>query len=94
MGYRILYDKGSRVYEVRRERPSRFWPMLAGCLAVFLLLTWAFWPEGAEMIQEMLIPGDNAATLEALNTMADNLRSGLPMSQAVSAFCQEILHGA
>lgn len=94
MGYRIEYDKGSKAYEVRKEHSLRFPVMVASCLVLFFLLTWVFWPEGVELLREMVIPGDNAVTTQAWDTMVDSLKSGASVSDAVTVFCREIIHGA
>lgn len=94
MGYRIEYDTGNQKYEVHQVAAWRFPLMAAGAFIGFLLLTWAFWPEGAELIREAMIPGDNAQTVQALQGMAEELRGGASIRDAVTAFCREIIAGA
>lgn len=94
MGYRIEYDSGKRQYEVRRVCPWRLPLMAAGAFAVFLLLTSLLWPEGIEAMKELLIPGDNTVTLRALEEMAEDLKAGASISDAVTVFCKEILQSA
>lgn len=93
MGYRIEYDRGNRVYEVRRERPCRFPLLLAACFGLFLLGSAYFWPEGAGMLRSALIPGEDAVTVQAFQTMTDDLRSGATITDAVEAFCRYVIHG-
>lgn len=45
-------------------------------------------------IPDFLIPGDPTVTRTAATTMIDELRAGVSMSDAVTVFCKEILHGA
>lgn len=94
MGYRIEYDSGKRQYEVRRVQPWRLPLMIAGAFGVFLLLTCLLWPEGMEALRELVIPGDNAVTLRALEGMAEDLKAGASVSDAVAAFCKEIIQSA
>lgn len=43
------------------------------------------------VLRELLIPGEPAITVAALETLAENLQEGMPFQQAVEAFCGEIL---
>lgn len=94
MGYRIEYDSGKKQYEVRRKDPLRFPAMVAGALVLFVLLTMVFWDAGAAAIRDALIPGDDVVTLQALESLASDLRSGASVQEAVTAFCREIVDGA
>lgn len=93
MGYRIEYDRGNRTYEVRREHSLALPLFLATCFCFFLLAAGSIWPEGAGMIRSMLIPGDDAVTVQAFQIMTDDLRSGATVSDAVEAFCRYVIHG-
>lgn len=94
MGYRIDYGQPSdRKYPVlssRRPLPA----LLCGALALFVLLTSLYWPEGREALRDLLIPGDAAVTAEAFAAMLENVRAGEDVQDAVTVFCREILeHG-
>lgn len=93
MAYRIQYDQGSQKYEIRKQGIR--WPaVIAGCVLLLLIFTWQFWPEGKAFIQELVFPGDVEATGQALEIMVVDLKSGAPLSDAVSAFCREVIYGA
>ena len=94
MGYRIVYG-GEPEYRGRykmRGRSVVFY--LAVCLVLFGVLTMKFWPEGREVLQEVLLPGDPAVTRQALHNMAEDLKAGEAIGDAVAAFCREIVDGA
>lgn len=89
VGYRIVYDSSAGKYEVKEERPFRFFVLLG----VLFLLTFVFWKEGREYIQEALIPGDNETTINALKNMTSQLRQGSGLRDAVVTFCTDVIHG-
>lgn len=94
MAYKIIYDSGEKKYEVYSQNPSRFPLMLAASLIGFSVLTFLFWPEGAQELKNILIPGNDAVTLQALESMKHNLQDGAKLTEAISSFCREIIHGA
>ena len=91
MGYRIEYDSQGGKYEVYRTYPFRFPLLLACALVLFLLLTFQFWPEGREVLRSAMIPGEDAATVQALQNMTQDLKAGASMSDALEAFCVEVI---
>ena len=94
MAYKIIYDYDAQKYEVCEKKHSHFYAYCAVVFAVFVMLTCLFWPEGKRELQDLLIPGDNAVTMEALENMKDSLIDGVDLKTAVSGFCREIIHGA
>lgn len=95
MAYRIEYDTKAGKFEIRQDRQGSLFPMLlAVCFGLFVLLTFCFWEAGADFIRSVLIPGEDAATLEALRNLTADMRDGIPLGEAVEAFCRELIHGA
>ena len=94
MAYKIIYDSDAQKYEVCEKKHSHFYAYCAVAFAIFVMLTCLFWPEGKRELQDLLIPGDNAVTMEALENMKDSLIDGADLKTAVSGFCREIIHGA
>lgn len=82
MGYEIHYGK--------RERRRLPW-LTAGAFAAFLVLVFACWPRGWEVLAETLFPGDRQVTVRALGLLAGKLRSGEGILEAVEAFCGYVL---
>lgn len=93
MGYRIEYDQGTERYEVMQDNPWRVWILTAICFGIFMMLSNWFWPEGSAFIRDILIPGDDAVTVQAFTNMTEELRSGTAVKEAVTAFCNEVLIG-
>ena len=94
MGYRITYVNST----IRRRRtgihPLRLQGLIGAFLILFLLLTNAYWPAGAQKLREFLIPGDPEVTMLAAEELVQDLHSGEAVSDAVAAFCREILESA
>ncbi|MBQ7129930.1 MAG: hypothetical protein IJO21_02670 [Oscillospiraceae bacterium] len=85
MGWQIDYD-----FEKKTGEPycrlRRIW-MTMGLLVVFLLFVSLFWPEGQDMLQILLIPGDPEKTLEAAEAFCSELNQGVSVADAARQFC-------
>jgi len=95
MGYRIVY--GPEVGEVRSDgkHDQRIRVMTAAFLLLSCLLTRLLWPEGAQMLRDALLPGQPSVTEQAFSILAEQLRAGEPVGEAVESFCRfVIVHGA
>ena len=93
MGYCIQYDKTTGAMEIQRTRRFQrksiliFFILLA-IVAAFLL------PKTRQVLKKVLLPGDETVTAQALEDLVTDLRQGSGVSQAVEAFCREIIeHG-
>ncbi len=87
MSYTIEYGKPSAAV----WRP-RLGVLTCLCLALFLLLTWGFWPQGREALGRMLLPGEDA--LAAAEVFAQALQCGMPLTDAAELFCIQVVSGA
>lgn len=67
--------------------------MAAGLLLVCLLVR-LLWPASMDKLRQMLIPGDPEVTGRAASEMVSQLHEGVPVGDAVQAFCREILDEA
>lgn len=91
LGYRIDYGQPfDKKYPMPARRSRLPW-MVCGALLLFALLTNLYWPEGRTMLAEFLVPGDAAVTTAAFSDMVADVRAGEEVSDAVAAFCREIL---
>jgi hypothetical protein len=93
MGYRIEYDPGNGKYEVKSDKSVKILLILAG-FAGMLLLIHHFAPESAGILRGMLIPGEDAVTVQAFENMTDDLRSGAALGEALEGFCRYVIHGS
>lgn len=94
MSYRIVYGEEPVRWQRKSMRVGRIAAYTTVCLILFASLTWKFWPAGAEVLQEVFLPGDADVTRQALSNMAENLRAGEAIGDAVAVFCREIVDGA
>lgn len=93
MGYRIEYDIGTGSYEVRKSISGRLGLLTSICFGLFLLLSSWFWPEGIAFIRDLVIPGDDAVTIQAFQNLTQELGGGAGIREAVAAFCNEVIRG-
>ena len=89
MGYRVEYQMEQT--EKTDARPGRFPVMLGSCLLVFLLLVNGLWPRGAQMLRELLLPGNPAVTVAALEDFAQELKAGEALESALESFCRKVI---
>ena len=66
----------------------------AGVAAMLLVLTFlavgVLWPQGAQLLQDFLTPGDPVVTTAALEDFAQGLREGKPVTQALNELARRI----
>lgn len=85
MGYEICYAQ---------DEGRGLWAMTAGWFCIFLLLVGLCWPRGREVLTQLLLPGDGAVTVAALEVFARDLRTGEALGAAAESFCRIVLEGA
>lgn len=88
MSYKIIYAEEP---ECRKRNRSCLLPVTLLFLCLFLFLTNGFWPEGREVLQRVFLPGDPQTVKQAAQTFVQGLQLGEPFSEALEAFCQNIL---
>ena len=92
MAYRITYSEGSISKQTVASRKINWKPILIGVFAGVLALTLVI-PAGRLWLRDLLLPGDEDITAGALEALAEDLGDGVPLGEAVDAFCYEIIHG-
>lgn len=90
VSYRIEYDSTVDKYEVRPV-PSRFVPVLLFS-AVFILSMLLSGSRGRDLLGSILIPGEDAVTVQAFQSMTNDLRSGASLYDAVYDFCRIVIY--
>ena len=90
MAYKIEYGSGGAEKKALQPCKRRL-PLTVGVLCVFLLMTLLCWPKGRTALREVVLPGDAEVTADALQGLASDLRAGEGVSNAVTAFCQQII---
>lgn len=92
MSYRIDYQPVKKVRGAEKRRSSVI--SLAAVLLILLaVLVNICWPEGRRILQTMFIPADADVTVSALETMAGDLKAGLPLAEAFRSFCLLVMTG-
>lgn len=94
MGYRIEYgSQGELRKPLKRKYP---YAAIATVACVLALVAGAITLKhtGLTFVQELLLPGDPAVTASALENMVDNIKDGDSITDAITAFCQEIIDNA
>lgn len=89
MGYRVEYQMEKT--KKTDARPGRFPVMLGACLLAFLLLVNGLWPRGAQMLRELLLPGNPSVTVAALEDFAQELKAGETLESALESFCRKVI---
>ena len=84
MGYSIQYSpQTNHKFPVKtKKKVSVPWLLTGAALLALLLGGW-----------KLLLPGDPDTTRAALSQLAEDVRAGEPVGDAVTAFCREIIDG-
>lgn len=91
MAYVIQYSpESSDKYPQIKKHNS---PKMGGLFLLLIILAAAIWCH-LYGIPDFLIPGDPVVTKSAAATMITNLQEGVKVGDAITTFCQQILHGA
>lgn len=94
MAYKIQYSPqfGAQYPEKMKRQSS--WKWIAGIVLTLLMIGILVNPNYRSIVKEILIPGDAEVTVKAVETLAQNLKDGVSIQNAVTAFCAEILDNA
>ena len=88
MAYKITYPSvGKRQFPTRKPLPT--WALPVGLISAILVGITIY--NGSA---NWLLPGDPAVTEAAIKEMIEKLSQGEQFSDAVTAFCKEIIAGA
>ena len=94
MSYRIDYTGFPETTPTYGMHPLRTALLILVVLTVFISAVHISYPEGMEILQKLIFPGDAPSTRQTLNLLVDDLRAGIPFSEAAQAFCREIIANA
>lgn len=87
MGYRIVY--GADPFEEKKKK-SHLRSLTAGFALAFVILVRLFYPQGAQILREHLLPGNENAIMR----LTEDIQAGEPIGEAVTAFCRTIMEEA
>ena len=91
MSYRINYSPEQKIPKRKDSYSSRIRVITAVFLVLFALGVKNHWPEGHERLVKLLLPGEPGVTQTALEDMVSDLGAGVPVSEAFTAFCRQIM---
>ena len=94
MAYRITYGADKDYKQTDTLHPVRASVLSIVCGILFLTMAYRYWPEGRAVMDRVLSYDGWSDTSTALEGMALELRSGASLSDAVTAFCQEVIGGS
>ncbi len=90
MAYRVDYGP---VKKVRGGERTRVPGLTALFLLVFFLMVGLCWPRGVQILRDMLIPGDPAVMVAAMDNFARDLEQGTELADAFENFCVFVVRG-
>lgn len=93
MAYRVDYPQCGKARK-QQKASSKVIPFTILFFLLFLLCAAQFWQQGVDALRELLLPGDAAVTVSALQDFTQALKTGAPLSSAFTEFCQQVLQGA
>ena len=91
MGYKIVYGSPPEEGERSVSRWGRIRLLTAVFLLILILGARLFWPEGTELLRQVLLPEEAGVTQTAFSQMVTQLQQGEPFGQAVAGFCQYVV---
>lgn len=94
MGYSIQYGADSHVETAWKRKAGRKYRRYLMVFAVFVTAAIFAFSGGKKGLEDMLIPGNPEVTKAAFSQLADDLREGNPLKEALVTFCREIIGDA
>ena len=91
MSYRIEYGTAVPLRFQKRRVKGHVRSLTALCLLLFALAVGELWPDGRQVLQRVFLPGEPSVTEQAFSSMVSGLTAGVPLEDAVVAFCQQII---
>lgn len=93
MGYTVNYGPAQKGRRSRRRIRLRI-PLVALGLILSVLLARYIWPQQTQRLRQALFPWTRETVQEALAGLQENLENGETVSDAITAFCLEVLSEA
>ena len=93
MGYRISYENGAERKNIHKwgNRVSR--KHVGSIITILFVIAALLCLQNTE-IRHIVLPGDGETTEEAIKTFIHSVQNGTELGDAITAFCQEIVHSA
>lgn len=91
MGYRVDYGPMDRAMRGSNYRIIGWPVLLAAFFLCFLIMVSVFWPQGREVLADLLFPWDWEAVESALTAFREGISAGDSAMSCAEAFCRQIL---
>ena len=92
MAYRIEYHPTPKRHN-KSISSLRIGVMTCIFFLLFLVTSMSIRTDTCEIIKQILIPGNPDITITAAKELVTSLKDGMPLSSAITAFCNSILAG-
>jgi hypothetical protein len=92
MSYAINYGIQPQEH-MYHQKKSRFSILCISFFLLFLIIIHLFRPDMVQTMQNLLLP-ESGQTAEHIQTMVNQVVEGVPITDAIAAFCQKIIHNA
>lgn len=90
MSYRIAYQSIEKLRGAEKRRRSVGTLLGMGVVLGMLALSLG-WPWCFARLRQWCLPGDPDTTVAALSRLQEDLRQGQPLTEALTAFCQQVM---
>ena len=94
MSYQIAYPGTNHMEQnyTQRTKKNKIFPVVVIlCVTILAVLVYTL---GLDAVSSFLIPGNDAVTVAAFEQMQADLKGGMPVKDAVTVFCKEIIESA
>lgn len=91
MSYQITYVPTVSDIAEKRGRGIRLLMLSGSFLLVLGMITVKCWPEGREVLRRLINSVMTFVQQETLENLARQIRVGVPVGEAVTAFCRELI---
>lgn len=91
MSYSIHYDSDNPIFRPKKKPIFGLVGVILTIMVCAVAIGWAI-PQQAKQFRQALFPWTREEVKAAFADLRDDLRLGEPLSDAVTAFCLEIIH--
>lgn len=94
MAYRIQYGKFPQFSTKNHFTTKKYTVAIISAITAIMILIFITIPQIKTGVLDLLLPGDAGVTGSAISAFADDLKNGVPVGEAASAFCKSIINNA
>ena len=94
LSYQISYPGTNHMEQKYMQRTEKNVVLTVVVIVCIVILAVSVYMIGLDRVSAFLIPGNDAVTVAAFRQMQNDVKSGIPVKEAVTAFCEEIIEAA